>query len=89
HGCMLIKAMGEYERHDANIHKLAQRLKRDLLALVREALALDGETPDEARVERVLLVLEGANALLPVLGVERTVARIRQMVPAVLAVEAA
>jgi len=89
HGCMLIKAMGEYERHDANIHKLAQRLKRDLLALVREALALDGETPDEARVERVLLVLEGANALLPVLGVERTVTRIRQMVPAVLAVEAA
>jgi AcrR family transcriptional regulator len=89
HGCMLIKAMGEYERHGADIHALAQRLKRDLLALVRDALALDGKPADEAPAERVLLVLEGANALLPVLGVERTVDHIRDMVPAVLTVEAA
>ena len=89
HGCMLIKAMGEYERHAADIHALTQRLKHDLLALIRDALALDGEPAQEAPAERVLLVLEGANALVPVLGVERTVDHIQYMVPAVLAVEAA
>lgn len=89
HGCMLIKAMGEYERHGADIHELARTLKRDLRSLVRVAIALDGEAADDERAERVLLVLEGANALLPVLGVERTVDHIRTMVPAVLAVEPA
>lgn len=89
HGCMLIKAMGEYERHQAEIHDFARRLKRELLDILREALALDGLPADDEHAERVLLVLEGANALLPVLGVERTIDHIRSMVPAVLVEEAA
>lgn len=89
HGCMLIKAMGEYERHGPSIHALAQRLKRELLARVREALVLDGAPADPAQAERVLLVLEGANALLPVLGVEPTISHIRAIVPAVLTAQAA
>lgn len=89
HGCMLIKAMGEYERHQAEIHEFARRLKRDLLGIIQEALILDGVPAEDEHAERVLLVLEGANALLPVLGVERTVDHIRTMVPAVLVKEAA
>ncbi|HYW03697.1 MAG TPA: helix-turn-helix domain-containing protein [Gammaproteobacteria bacterium] len=84
HGCMLIKAMGEFERHDAGIHDLARRLKADLLGLVREALVADRHAGDEAQAGRVLLVLEGTNALRPVLGVDNVVAQARALVPAAL-----
>lgn len=83
HGCMLIKAMGEYERHGAEIHDLARRLKRELLSLICEALEMDGSAADGDSAERVMLVLEGANALLPILGVERTISQTRTMVAAV------
>jgi len=89
HGCMLIKAMGEFERHQAGIHALALRLKRELLDLIREALAADGLACGQPQAERVLMVLEGANALLPVLGVERTLTHTWAMVPAALRLEVA
>ncbi|HYW93094.1 MAG TPA: helix-turn-helix domain-containing protein [Gammaproteobacteria bacterium] len=84
HGCMLVKAMGEFERHGAGIHDLARRLKADMLGLLREALAADGHAGDEAQAERVLLLLEGTNVLLPVLGVEKVIAQARSLVPAAL-----
>lgn len=80
HGCIVIKAMGEFERHGPAIAALGRRLKHDLLALIRETAALDGEPADAGRAESVLLVLEGANALVPVLGWHDTVQRARALI---------
>jgi len=70
HGCIVTKAIGEFERHHGAIAELGRRLKRELLALVREALVQDGHAADTDAAERVLVVLEGANALVPVIGAD-------------------
>ena len=67
-GCIVLKAIAEFERHGPAIAERGRELKRELLALIGEALALDGRPGDDALAQRVLLVLEGANALAPVLG---------------------
>lgn len=70
-GCIVLKAIGEFERHAPAIAERGRGLKRELLALIGEALVLDGRGDDDVLAERVLLVLEGANALAPVLGAGR------------------
>lgn len=80
HGCIVLKAMGEFECHGPAIAALGRRLKHDLLALIRETLAQDGEPANDDRAESVLLVLEGANALVPVLGWHDAVQRARGLI---------
>lgn len=68
HGCIVTKAIGEFEQHHKAIAELGRRLKRELLALVREATVQDGHAAETDAAERVLVVLEGTNALVPVIG---------------------
>lgn len=78
-GCIVLKAIGEFEQHTPAIADLGRRLKGELLALIREALAQDRRPSGRAAAEQVLLVLEGANSLAPVLGSERAVDRLRAL----------
>jgi len=73
HGCILVKAIGEFEGHDSNIAALGRRLKRGLLKLIADAMELDTGVRDTGQSERILMILEGANALVPVLGSERAI----------------
>ncbi len=72
-GCILIKAIGEFEGHDSTIAALGRRLKHRLLILIGEAMELDKGVRDTGASERILMILEGANALTPVLGSERAI----------------
>ena len=83
-GCIVLKAIAEFERHHPPIAERGRGLKRELLELIGEALALDGHGQDDALAERVLLLLEGANALAPVLGPGRAVVHVDSMLAAVV-----
>ena len=76
-GCIVLKAIGEFERRCPAIAQRGRELKGELLALLADAAATDGL--DAAAAERVLLLLEGATALAPVLGSERAVAHVDSM----------
>ncbi|MDZ7685467.1 MAG: helix-turn-helix domain-containing protein [Gammaproteobacteria bacterium] len=84
-GCILLKAIGEFEHHQPAIAERGRELKRELLELIGEVLSIDGHGRDDALAERVLMVLEGANSLSPVLGAARVVLHIESMLGAVLA----
>jgi len=79
HGCIVLKAIAEFERHRPAIAERGRALKQELLELIGEALAADGHAPDEAMAERLLMVLEGANALAPVLGSERAIGHVQAL----------
>lgn len=83
-GCILLKAIGEFERHRPAIAERGRELKREFLTLVGEALSIDGYQRDDALAERVMMVLEGANALAPVLGPERVADQVEAMLASVL-----
>lgn len=83
-GCILLKAIGEFERHRPAIADRGRELKRELLTLIGEALSVDGYRGDDALAERVMMILEGANALAPVLGSERVAAQVASMLASVL-----
>jgi len=68
HGCIVVKAIGEFEKHNPDIAALGRRLKHKLLALIGEAVELDTGARDADMSEHILMILEGANALVPVLG---------------------
>jgi len=83
-GCIVLKAIGEFDRHSPRIAALGRTLKRELLALIERALAADGLGGNAGLAERILLVLEGADALVPVLGAETATTHLGQLIPAVL-----
>ena len=83
-GCIVIKAIAEFEHHSASIACQGRRHKRELLGLIRDALARDERPADATAAERVLLAMEGANTLAPVLGPRRAAAHLRAMLPGVL-----
>lgn len=67
-GCIVLKAIGEFEAHNAAIAGLGRQLKDRLLSIIDEAVALDTGDSDRDTAERVLIILEGANALTPIFG---------------------
>jgi AcrR family transcriptional regulator len=73
HGCIVIKAIAEFEKHHQPIAKEALALKHNLLQIINQALARDGYK-QQGSAEKVLMILEGANALVPVIGVESSIA---------------
>jgi len=83
-GCIVLKAIGEFERHRPAIAGRGRELKRELLNLIDEALSIDGCRGDAGLADRVMMVLEGANALAPVLGAERVAAHVESMLASVL-----
>ncbi|SEP12419.1 TetR/AcrR family transcriptional regulator [Aquisalimonas asiatica] len=84
-GCIVIKAIGEFEQHHPAIADQGRRLKRELIAVIADALSRDGVVDDSVTAERVLVILEGADALTPVLGASAVTSHLRAMLPAVLA----
>lgn len=70
HGCIQGKAMAEFEEHDSVIHQQAVAAKKDVLARIQAALGRDGLAGHDALARRIFLVLEGSNAVLPVLGTD-------------------
>lgn len=77
HGCIVIKAIGEFEAHNAAIAALGRRLKQGLLALITDAVELDTGVRDTDQGEQILTIFEGANALVPVLGPDRAIRHVR------------
>ncbi len=84
-GCIVIKAIGEFEQHHPAIADQGRRLKREVLAVIGAALARDGSVGDSAMAERLSVILEGANALVPVLGAATLTRHLRAMMAAVCA----
>lgn len=83
-GCIVIKAIGEFQEHHPAIADQGRRLKRELLAVIGDALCRDRSADDPAMAERLLVVLEGADALVPVLGASAATGHLRAIIPAVL-----
>lgn len=81
-GCIVIKAIAEFERHHPPIAALGRRLKRELLAIVAAAVRRDRGDDDAEAAERLLVVLEGGNALAPVLGAAAATRHVRALVAA-------
>ncbi|MDZ7829535.1 MAG: TetR/AcrR family transcriptional regulator [Halofilum sp. (in: g-proteobacteria)] len=79
-GCIVIKAIGEFEGHDSPIAALGHRLKGRLLDLIVEATELDTGVRDTDTSERILMILEGGNALVPILGPDRTIRHVHALI---------
>lgn len=84
-GCIVIKAIGEFEHHHPAIADQGRRLKRELLAVIGYALSRDRSLDDPGMAERLLVVLEGADTLAPVLGASAVTGHLRAIIPVVLA----
>jgi len=80
HGCIVIKAIGEFEGHDSPIAALGRRLKHRLLDLIAEAVVLDNGVRDADTSEQILMILEAANALVPILGTDRAIRHVHALI---------
>jgi len=78
-GCMIIKAIGEFEKHSPAIAALGRRLKHRLLTLIDEAIEYDKGVYDTDTSEQILMILEGANVLVPVLGSEPSIRHVHAL----------
>lgn len=85
-GCMFSKAHGEYGTHDAAIADLALAHKRRVLDIMRDRVTEAGLSRTGCLAERLLLLMEGATALAPVLGAERAATQARATAGQLLAV---
>lgn len=78
-GCMLQKAVAEYQAHAPAVFDLALEYKHSLLALIRELMVHSGIVADGFLDEELFLILEGANSLVQVVGPVRTVRQTRAL----------
>jgi AcrR family transcriptional regulator len=67
-GCIVVRAIAEFEQHHPPIAETGRRLKGELLAALRAAAERDGLPEPAATGERILVALEGSDALVPVIG---------------------
>ncbi len=84
-GCIVVKAIGEFEQHLPAIAEQGRGFKRDMLAVIGEALSRDGLADDTTIAERVLLVFDGADALVPVLGAPTVTEHLQALIATVVA----
>ncbi|SPJ34558.1 TetR/AcrR family transcriptional regulator [Kushneria phyllosphaerae] len=84
HGCIMLKAMGEFAEHSATIHALAVGAKNDLLQRIEAAVARDGLAHCPGLARRLFTVLEGSNTTVALLGVATALADTREMIELVL-----
>lgn len=69
-GCMFLKALGEYGARTPAIAEVAASHKRRVLDDLRRRVGAAGLDPAGGLPERLMLLMEGATALAPVLGAE-------------------
>ena len=69
-GCFFLKALGEYNAHAPSIAKAVSRHKQDLIAFFDHLLTRE-RVADRAPAEQIVLILEGATALAPVIEIGR------------------
>jgi AcrR family transcriptional regulator len=69
-GCMFLKALGEYDVHVPATAELVRDHKRRVLADLRRRVAAAGLDAAGGLPERLMLLMEGATALAPVLGAQ-------------------
>lgn len=69
-GCMFLKAIGEYGARTPAIAEVAASRKRRALDDLRCRVGAAGLDPGDGLPERLMLLMEGATALAPVLGPE-------------------
>ena len=84
HGCIMLKAMGEFAEHSAAIHALATRCKQDLLQRLEAAVSRDGVAQDSALARQLFTILEGSNNTVAVLGAETALGDTRDMIDMVI-----
>lgn len=85
HGCIMVKAMGEFAEHSAEIHAIAATAKADLLARLEAAVARDGLDHHTGLARRLFMVLEGSNTAVALWEVQAALADTRAVVDALLA----
>ncbi|MCE8040167.1 TetR/AcrR family transcriptional regulator [Halomonas sp. MCCC 1A11062] len=84
HGCIMVKAMGEFAEHSTEVHALAISAKRDLLARIETAVARDGLDHHADLARRLFVVLEGSNTAVVLLGMQPALSDTRAVVDALL-----
>ncbi|REC94480.1 TetR/AcrR family transcriptional regulator [Kushneria indalinina] len=84
HGCIMLKAMGEFAEHSAAIHALATGAKNDFLQRIEATVVRDGLGHCPGLARRLLTVLEGSNTTVALLGVATALADTREMIDLVL-----
>lgn len=67
-GCMFLKAFGEYLAHEPALAESARDHKCRVLADLRRRAGEAGFDPESGLPEQLLLLMEGATALAPILG---------------------
>ena len=85
HGCIMVKAMGEFAEHSTEIHDLAAAAKSDLLARLETAVVRDGLDHHAGLARRLFMVLEGSNTAVALLGPQTALADTRAVTDALLA----
>ena len=85
HGCIMVKAMGEFAEHSAEIHALATAAKNDLLVRLEAAVASDGLDHHAGLARRLFMVLEGSNTAVSLLAPQTALAETRAVVDTLLA----
>lgn len=78
HGCLFMKALGEYASHTPAIADAAARHKRALLGFVRELCEAEGLPDTRPLAQSLCLLLEGATAYAQILPPEAAAAQARQ-----------
>ncbi|ARS51608.1 TetR/AcrR family transcriptional regulator [Kushneria konosiri] len=84
HGCIMLKAMGEFAEHSATIHAMALQAKLDLLRRIESAVHRDGMAHASSLARQLFTILEGSNNTVAVLGVETALSDTRAMIDMVI-----
>lgn len=70
HGCLFLRALGEYAAHDGGIADRVREHKEAVRAMIAARVAADLGRPDETVSSQVWLLFEGATAAAMVAGAE-------------------
>ncbi|WGF86703.1 TetR/AcrR family transcriptional regulator [Marinivivus vitaminiproducens] len=76
-GCMFLKAFGEYSAHEPEVAEAVKDHKQRVLSDLRRRTGEAGLDPDGGLPEQLMLLMEGATALAPILGGEVAASRAR------------
>ncbi|MCG5525596.1 TetR/AcrR family transcriptional regulator [Ectothiorhodospira haloalkaliphila] len=86
HGCIMVKAMGEFAEHSTEIHALAVAAKADLLARLEASLARDGLDHQDGLARQLFMVLEGSNTAVALQGTHTALADTQALTDTLLSV---